>query len=238
MTRFPAQVFCTGVTAAALWVFAAPATAAAPPVNGEVTETPTVLPGGEVLPADVVVERSAARVADPAAPDHHGHAHDASAPVGMARVRLFPVGGSKVAGTLTFKKNGDSIEIRGLIRNLTPGMHGFHVHTYGDQQDMKEGKSAGSHFNADGEDPHGKPSDPAPQRHTGDLGNIEAGPDGVAKVMMSDKLIAFEGPNSIIGRAIVVHEKADDFGQPTGNAGGRVALGVIGIADPASAMKK
>ena len=206
--------------------------AATPPVNGEVTDRPVVLPGGEALPADTVVERSADRLVSPASPDHHEHAHDMAAPVEVARVRLMPVGKSKVNGVLTFKKTADGVQIRGSVRGLTPGMHGFHVHTYGDQQDMKEGKSAGSHFNADGEDPHGKPGDPAEQRHTGDLGNIEAGADGVAKVMMTDTLISLDGPNSILGRAIVVHEKADDFGQPTGNAGGRVALGVIGIADP------
>jgi len=54
----------------------------------------------------------------------------------------------------------------------------------------------------------------------------------VAVIDQDDRLIKLSGGDSIIGRSIVVHEKADTFGQPTGNAGGRVAFGVIGWANP------
>ena len=71
----------------------------------------------------------------------------------------------------------------------------------------------------------------------GDLGNIEAKADGVAEVAIEDSLVSLIGPHSVIGRAIVVHAGQDDLGQggdegslKTGNAGGRVACGVIGIA--------
>lgn len=81
---------------------------------------------------------------------------------------------------------------------------------------------------------HGAPIDT--ERHVGDLGNIEADGTGVATINFTDKVIDLEGAHNIIGRAVVVHEKEDDLGkggQPdsltTGNAGGRVACGVIGI---------
>ena len=73
-------------------------------------------------------------------------------------------------------------------------------------------------------------------RHAGDLGNVEAGADGVAAVKISDAEISLAGPLSIIGRTVVVHADIDDLGKgghelslTTGNAGARVACGVIGI---------
>ncbi len=76
---------------------------------------------------------------------------------------------------------------------------------------------------------HGDPSKTAP-RHLGDLGNIEADKSGKATYDMVDPDLPLSGANSIIGHGVVIHEKADDFGQPVGNAGGRLAVGVIGIA--------
>ena len=76
---------------------------------------------------------------------------------------------------------------------------------------------------------HGSPS--SKERHVGDLGNIEADKDGKAHLDYIDTMISFSGANSIIGRGVIVHEKEDDFKtQPTGNAGARVACGVVGIA--------
>ena len=100
---------------------------------------------------------------------------------------------------------------------------------------------SGPHFNPAGKS-HGAPGDE--ERHAGDLGNITAGADGVAAVALKDTQIPLSGPNSIVGRAVVVHELADDLGKgdhsevgvqgktskTTGNAGARLACGVIGLA--------
>jgi Cu-Zn family superoxide dismutase len=77
--------------------------------------------------------------------------------------------------------------------------------------------------------PHAGPKEE--KRHVGDLGNITADQNGVAKLEMTDKVIGLDGPHSIIGRSVIVHAQVDDFKtQPTGAAGARVACGVIGIA--------
>ena len=141
---------------------------------------------------------------------------------------LMPVGGSGVSGTVTFERVDDAkVKVTGEVTGLAPGDHGFHVHQFGDATDMAAGKSAGSHMDV-GDHPHGRVTDA--KRHTGDLGNITADANGVAKVNVTDEVISLNGAHSILGRGVVVHEKADDFGQPTGNAGGRQALGVIGVA--------
>jgi Cu-Zn family superoxide dismutase len=71
----------------------------------------------------------------------------------------------------------------------------------------------------------------SPKRHVGDLGNLEADADGNAHLEYVDKHLMLNGPKSIIGRGVIVHANEDDLkSQPTGNAGGRVACGVIGIA--------
>ena len=87
----------------------------------------------------------------------------------------------------------------GEVTGLTPGNHGFHIHEFGDY--TAGCVSAGSHFNPYGKQ-HGGPTDE--NRHAGDLGNIVAGDDGVAKVDITDRLIPLTGENSIIGRSVVV----------------------------------
>uniref|UniRef100_A0A1C9EFZ1 Superoxide dismutase [Cu-Zn] n=1 Tax=Neoseiulus barkeri TaxID=573039 RepID=A0A1C9EFZ1_9ACAR len=137
-----------------------------------------------------------------------------------------------VQGVVWFTQEGDSVKVTGEITGLTKGKHGFHVHQYGDNTNGCI--SAGPHFNPQNKT-HGGPADE--ERHVGDLGNLEAGDDGKAKVDIVDKLISLEGPHCIIGRSLVVHADVDDLGKgghelssTTGNAGARVACAVIGHA--------
>jgi Cu-Zn family superoxide dismutase len=141
---------------------------------------------------------------------------------------LHPTKGSKAHGVIHFTEEGDEVKVTGHIEGLTPGEHAFHVHEFGDCTDL-EAKSAGGHFNPDNK-PHGRPEDA--NRHVGDLGNIMADESGKATINITDKVIKLRGRNSILGRAVIVHEKKDDFSQPVGNAGGRVACGVIGLTKP------
>jgi Cu-Zn family superoxide dismutase len=136
--------------------------------------------------------------------------------------------GNQAHGHVTFTEKGDEVEISGEIAGLTPGMHAFHVHEFGDCS-SPDAMSAGGHFNPE-KKPHGDIH--AEERHVGDLGNIKADEDGKATIHITDKVIKLHGPHSIVGRAVIVHAKPDDFSQPVGNAGGRVACGVIGIAKP------
>ncbi|XP_037403560.1 superoxide dismutase [Cu-Zn]-like [Pygocentrus nattereri] len=132
-------------------------------------------------------------------------------------------GTGEVTGTVHFEQQdeGAPVKLTGEISGLTAGLHGFHVHAFGDNTNGCI--SAGPHYN-----PHNK-------THVGDLGNVTAGDDGVAKINIEDKILSLSGPYSIIGRTMVIHEKVDDLGKggdeeslKTGNAGGRLACGVIG----------
>jgi len=146
-------------------------------------------------------------------------------------------GDSKVSGTVTFtqKAAGLPVTISGDLRGLdSNAKRGFHVHELGDATNAC--LSSGSHFNPFGR-PHGAPSDSLTSRHVGDLGNIESDSNGTAKFTFTDSLISLNGANSIVGRSVVVHAGTDDLGRgdndesaKTGNAGGRAACGVIGIA--------
>ncbi len=144
---------------------------------------------------------------------------------------LAPTVDHEVRGVVRFAKVSGGVRVTGLISNLKPGKHGFHIHQYGDTT-APDGTSAGGHFNPTHQ-PHGAPD--ATARHVGDLGNVTADADGNARINVVDSTIALEGPNSIIGRGVVVHEDPDDLtSQPTGNAGARVATGVIGVAKAGS----
>ncbi|XP_059824108.1 superoxide dismutase [Cu-Zn] [Hemitrygon akajei] len=142
-------------------------------------------------------------------------------------------GSGEVTGTVNLEQAEDgSVTVRGSITGLTPGKHGFHVHAYGDNTNGCI--SAGPHYNPFNKK-HGGPDDV--ERHVGDLGNVVANDSGEAKFELKDKMLSLSGERSIIGRTLVIHEKEDDLGKGgdeestrTGNAGGRLACGVIGIA--------
>lgn len=140
---------------------------------------------------------------------------------------LHPTEGSETSGIVKFTQTPEGIKIVAEVKELTPGKHGFHIHEFGDCSRL-DGKSAGGHFNPD-DKKHGAPD--GSERHVGDLGNLIANEDGKAHYEWTDNYISFTGLNSIMGRAIIVHAGEDDLtSQPTGNAGARLACGVIGLA--------
>lgn len=140
---------------------------------------------------------------------------------------LIPTQGNDVHGTVRFTKVDGGVRVVADVTGLTPGAHGFHVHEFGDASSA-DGAAAGGHFNPAHAN-HGGPADA--QRHAGDLGNLEADASGHATFDHVDASLALDGANSIIGRGLIVHASPDDLKtQPTGNAGKRVACGVIGIA--------
>ena len=113
-----------------------------------------------------------------------------------------------------------------------PGKHGFHIHENGSCDE--KGSAAGGHYNPM-KSKHGFfPKDGHSAAHMGDMGNIEVTTNGSAKttVVLPDITLT-GGDHNVEGRAIILHEKADDFGQPTGNAGGRIGCGLIQLLNPA-----
>jgi Cu-Zn family superoxide dismutase len=134
--------------------------------------------------------------------------------------------GSKATGRAVFTElPSGGVKVEVWIENAAPGSHGLHLHEKGDCS-AADASSAGAHFNAAG-NPHAGPADKA--RHNGDLGNIEVGADGNGHLeITSDLLTVKPGPNSVVGKSVVFHEKADDLKtQPSGAAGGRFGCGVV-----------
>jgi superoxide dismutase, Cu-Zn family len=151
------------------------------------------------------------------------HAQD----VTKAAANLEPKSGSRVTGTVMFTKMGNEVQVVADIQNLTPGKHGFHLHEKGDCS-AADASSAGGHFNPTHQH-HGGPN--TAERHVGDLGNLEADASGKAHLDWKGKM-NLSGADSIIGKSVVVHEKADDLKtDPAGNSGARIACGVINAAD-------
>lgn len=158
----------------------------------------------------------------------HEH-HEPFKDVKKAVCTLSATEGNSVAGMLTFTEAGGKVTITGEVTGLTPNQkHAIHVHQYGDIS-AKDGTATGGHYNPEGHD-HGLPGGDG-KRHAGDFGNLQADADGKATVNFSFDNITVAGEkNPILGRSIIVHAKEDDGGQPTGNAGARIAQGVIGVA--------
>ena len=136
--------------------------------------------------------------------------------------------GDDISGTVTFHATDDGVHIVAEVQGVDgAGQHGFHVHENGqcDHGGEQHFTSAGGHFNPTGVEHACPPTDP---RHAGDLGNIEVGANGSARMEMTSNQLSLSGPNSVIGKAIILHASPDDCKtQPTGNAGDRLACGVV-----------
>lgn len=144
-----------------------------------------------------------------------------------ARVNLASASGSLVSGTLSIMPMGDGLHVTGEVGGLQPNsQHAIHIHENGDCS-AADASSAGGHFN-----PHGSPHGRAGQgaHHGGDMDNIVADANGVAQVNVHASGVVLGGgaPNDAMGKAVIVHGGADDYTtQPTGDAGNRVACGII-----------
>lgn len=131
-------------------------------------------------------------------------------------------------GTLSLVQTADGVRIEGIVKGLAPGEHAFHIHETGNCEPPF--KSAGGHYNP-GNKAHGKQGLGGP--HAGDMDNITAGEDGTVKISVVNDLVTLNAPaNGTLfdadGSAIVIHEGPDDYvSQPSGDAGGRVACGII-----------
>jgi Cu-Zn family superoxide dismutase len=144
---------------------------------------------------------------------------------------LEPTGENRCRGIVRFHATADGVKVVADVEGLVPNQkHAIHAHEFGDCSDLAKAESAGSHFNPD-QHPHGDPAKDD-HRHAGDFGNLQADAAGKAHLELEVKNATLVGPNALLGRSVIVHEKPDDFGQPTGNAGPRIACGVIGIAKP------
>jgi len=132
------------------------------------------------------------------------------------------------SGRVIFYQAGSQVRVVADVTGVSPpGNHGFHVHENGkcERDPGKDFASAGGHFNPAGT-PHACPD--AASHHAGDLGNIVINADGTGHVDVTTSALSLSGASSVVGRAVILHAAPDDCTtQPTGNAGGRLACGVI-----------
>jgi len=129
-----------------------------------------------------------------------------------------------VSGTVHFTQEAGGVHVVADLSGLKPGRHGFHLHENG-VCTPPDFKSAGGHWNP-GHAAHAcMPTEP---RHAGDMGNVTAGADGKAHLDVVLTGVSFSGPNSVVGKAVVLHAGEDDCkSQPAGNSGDRLACGVV-----------
>lgn len=166
------------------------------------------------------------------APAHHMHGMMAADKTAIAhilpsRAAATQPANNGVSGTVTFTDLGEGkVKIVADIVGLQPNTeHGFHIHEKGDLS-AADLMSTGGHYNPD-HHPHGGPS--TSPVHAGDFGNLRSDANGNAHFELTvDDLSIGGAKNDILGRAVIIHAKPDDLkSQPAGNAGARVAGGII-----------
>lgn len=168
---------------------------------------------------------------DNSAPANAGESAQTAAPATESlppkalEVPLQPKSGSSLSGNATFTETPEGVKVVLTVAGVSPGEHGTHIHENGDCS-APDAMSAGGHFNPQ-QHPHGLPV--TTPRHLGDLGNITVTVDGTGTLeFLAQGANLKEGDaNSFLNRALIVHEKTDDGGQPVGNAGGRIGCAEI-----------
>jgi superoxide dismutase, Cu-Zn family len=133
---------------------------------------------------------------------------------------------SQISGTVHFEDTAGGLKISAALTGVPPGLHAFHIHEFGSC--AESGKAAGGHYNP-AHAPHGQVlKDGVQHAHAGDLGNITADANGSATLEATIPGVTLaEGKYTVGGRAVILHEKVDDFSQPAGNAGSRIGCGPI-----------
>lgn len=165
--------------------------------------------------------------------DHDDDDDENEVEVYHAVALMIPTAGNTVRGVIRFDESDDGVTVTAEIAGLSPNQkHGFHIHEFGDLS-SPDGTATGGHYNPEGHDhvlPNGQPH----AGHAGDLGNLEADAEGNATFSKTFTNITIfdDDHNPIIGRGVIIHAKEDDGGQPTGNAGARIAQGIVGVANP------
>ncbi len=151
---------------------------------------------------------------------------DSASDTRRATADLEAKSGSNVKGTAKFTQRDGKINIAVNASGLQPNAeHAIHIHEKGDCS-AEDATSAGPHFNPESQ-PHGHPKET--KRHAGDLPNLRADSQGRVKTSFEVTGITLDKDfRGVLNRALVIHAKADDYkSQPAGDAGGRIACGVI-----------
>lgn len=179
---------------------------------------------------DASVDDVSVDVSDALLVDAPRDASDGATTAKLASVTFVAAGGSKLKGVLHLYNEGGGrgdLTITGQLEGLSPGKHGIHVHENGSCDHAGGHTSAGGHYDVGGA-PHACP--PTVARHRGDLGNVTATADGKVDTTITGLNLRLE---ELVGRAIVIHEKADDCStQPSGNSGARIGCARIEARTP------
>jgi Cu-Zn family superoxide dismutase len=147
----------------------------------------------------------------------------------QAVVQLASTQGNTANGGLKISAAGTGVRISGMVQGLKPDSeYGFHFHEKGDCS-APDATSAGAHFNPTNQQ-HGSPQ--GQPHHAGDMLNVKSDAQGVAEVSIDNPDVSLQTgqPNDVVGKALVMHAKPDDYKtQPSGNSGDRIACGVIAV---------
>jgi Cu-Zn family superoxide dismutase len=146
-----------------------------------------------------------------------------------AAVQLSSTQGNTANGGLKISAAGSGVRISGMVQGLKPDSEfGFHFHEKGDCS-APDATSAGAHFNPNNQQ-HGSPE--GQPHHAGDMPNVKSDAQGVAEVSIDNPDVTLQSgqPNGVLGKALVMHAKPDDYKtQPSGDSGDRIACGVVAV---------